>query len=169
MLKVVKLLHILILIDYMYSLHRDLQRVGLLNEFSCEAKCLCQMDFYIAMFICARGRAVAYSRIPQQQKRKNKQQTFVLYMPLLILNISFYLKYSLFYEKKVSLCISQFFISGISWQSCCFGNLQIVPGHQLNLSGVKAICRCSVFRGYLQMQCFQPLCAFYQLVFVSVL
>lgn len=150
MLKVVKLLHILILIDYPYSLHRELQRVGLLNEFSCEAKCLCQMDFYIAMFICARGRTVAYSRIPQQQKRKNKQRTFVLYMPLLILNIFFYLKYSLFYEKKsqfvyiLVFSFRDFMAILLFWKSpdCTWTSTKPQWG-----------------KGYLQMQCFQRLFA----------
>lgn len=98
------------------------------------------MDFDFALLICARGRTGAYSR-------KNENQTFVPYMPLLSLNISFYLKYSLFYE-KTSVCVYlSFLFQGFhgNLDVLKFGVLQVVPGHQLNLSGVQAICRCSVF------------------------
>lgn len=68
-------------------------------------------------------------------------------MPLLILNISFYLKYSLFYE-KTSVCVYlSFLFQGFHGNLGVlkFVDLPTVPEHQLNLSGAQAICRCSVF------------------------
>lgn len=71
-------------------------------------------------------------------------------MPLLILNISFCLKYSLLYEQN-SVCVNpsllpQGFQGNLGVLE--FGELQIVPGHQMILSWG---------RRYLQVQCVQPL------------